>query len=360
MVSGGAVAATAIAWGASTASAAADENPFGDVSFGGDTSSSAEHAEQSTPHDSSKWADITKAAERAFTHGSDSDSDSDSEAAEKGEAGDADTGGADSEDTAKPADTAPAGEAGPDDAATADDAEDAAKPAVQGDSTGTAETKAVEPVADEPTSKLKAAHQNAKRAWQRHVAEPTRAALHEVGNVLRSVGGLGGGLSGVDSPDVDVPSAPAPELDGLPKPEGLPLGAGEDGRASAQTESHDADARAPGASVDELTTSAVSDSDAGESWMSGAERAGNGAFDAAGAEHSDAPTKPVGPEKNRHVPAPMPTQSSHVTAAPADAPTGAAMTAADPFAASAVGALVRSGHSLSSMSPGSQPGVTPD
>lgn len=386
VVSGGVVAATAIAWGASAESASAADNPidhpidnaFGDVSFGG-SDDSAEHAkpqggtaagdesagapskQASSDDDPSKWAGIKKAAERAFHHGQDTDGDCADETDGTDGTDGTDAADVDGQDVTAPEDAlaedgsaesedCDADHAHSGDEAAGDGASDADAAATEHGSTG-------EKASGAAVSKLKDAHRGAKQAWKKHVADPTREALQDLNKVLQVLPGLG---EHVDSPGFDMPWHATPDLDALPAPGEAPAGAEDDDHAGQRHGEHDADARAPGAHRDHAT---VSTSDDGDLRMSGAERAGHGDLGTTGADAdqiSDEPTHPVGPEKNTPAPAPMPTQSSHVTGAHADAPTGAVLAAADPFAASAVGAAVRPGHSLSSMSPGSQPGVTPD
>ncbi|MCP2254814.1 hypothetical protein LY13_003584 [Prauserella aidingensis] len=201
-----------------------------------------------------------------------------------------------------------------------------------------------------------------EQAWQRHVAEPTREAIHRVGDTVRAVTSFDGWSGGSPSwSGFDLPwTGLTPDADDLPSPYDVPMGPDVHAHAP-ETPPHNADAREAG---DRRQPADKSTSDYGVTETSGVLDTG---FDGAGTDgaavgpDSGEPTMPSLPEfAPQYVPASVPSHSTIAGGAHADAPSGAVVTTADPFAVAAVGAVTRSGSLNKSMSPGSQPGVTPD
>lgn len=202
-----------------------------------------------------------------------------------------------------------------------------------------------------------------EQAWHRHVAEPAREAIHRVGDTVRAVASFDR-WSGDRSPSwsgFDLPWAGlTPDADDLPSPYDVPMGPGAQAPA-LETSPQDADAREAG---DRREPAEASISDDGVTETSGVLDTGFDGADTDGAAvdpDSGEPTMPSLPDFDpQYVPASVPSHSSITGGAHADAPSGAVVTTADPFAVAAVGAVTRSGSLNKSMSPGSQPGVTPD
>ncbi|GAA1196811.1 hypothetical protein [Prauserella alba] len=211
-----------------------------------------------------------------------------------------------------------------------------------------------------------AARQHVEQTWS-HVTGRTRDAVHGFGDALRTVADDWSGDRSPDWngwPDVELPwSGFAPDPGDLPSPNDVPWGSGGPDlpEGAAQTSPHDADARAPG---DERHDAVTSTSDRGNHETSGVLDTGHdGASTESAAVDTDSgePTTPSFPEFDpQYVPASVPSHSSIAGSAHADAPSGAVITTAAPFAVAAAGAVRRSGLLHKSMSPGSQPGVTPD
>lgn len=235
---------------------------------------------------------------------------------------------------------------------------DPERPAEQADEHGVTEHDATSVVAGGSGDTRKRVEQ----AWQRHVAEPTREAIHRVGDTVRAVTSFDGWSGGSPSwSGFDLPwTGLTPDADDLPSPYDVPMGPDVHAHAP-ETPPHNADARQAG---DRRQPADKSTSDYGVTETSGVLDTG---FDGAGTDgaavgpDSGEPTMPSLPEFDpQYVPASVPSHSTIVGGAHADAPSGAVVTTADPFAVAAVGAVTRSGSLNKSMSPGSQPGVTPD
>ncbi|GAA1250507.1 hypothetical protein GCM10009676_41520 [Prauserella halophila] len=205
------------------------------------------------------------------------------------------------------------------------------------------------------------------------IVDPTRDALHDFGDTLDALTGfddLSGDRSvnwtpdwqpewsGFDLPWDDFTADPAD----LPSPYDVPMGSGAQAPESRpQTSAYDADTRASGR---ERQQPVPSTSDHGHPMTPGVFDAGSDGVSiegsAVGTEPGQPATLPAPEFDPQYVPASVPSHSSIAGNAHADAPSGAVITTARPFAVAAAGAVTRSGLLHKSMSPGSQPGVTPD
>ncbi|MCR3720460.1 MULTISPECIES: hypothetical protein [Prauserella salsuginis group] len=426
-VSGGAAAATAIAWGFGATSASAVENPLdnigeakpsADVPF---TSGAGDSQAKDSGSSSSKAADSQSSGDRSDGRQTQSpDGGVDHGGAPEGDTSEADEASADTAFGRHLADRVDAGDLaecdpaapGPtdvrglfDDAHSdrfdigrfADrgrdlaDAEDAAEPAESADATqasGDAESATCQdsdadrPDADrpddtdtpetaEPSESCGAADGSAGRPHAEHtwkkVTGRAREAVHGFGDALRAAADDWSGdrsvgwddWSGFELPWSGFTADPAD----LPSPSDVPMGPGgpDLSEGAPQTSPHDADARAPGGERHHTVTST---SDHGHHETSGVDDTGHdGESTESAAVDTDSgePTRSSVPEFDpQYVPASVPSHSSIAGSTHADAPSGAVITTAEPFAVAAVGAALRSGLLHKSMSPGSQPGVTPD